>query len=169
MAIQRLRLEYIRDFPIQGIPPEACFQKLGTDERDPTGLRAHIPWSISWDTSDISSLSPTPPPLPCPSAPNIVIPAWTPGATVNPSLSDFCINNDGVSHWSSSDTALMGFAMAGVPAIVVTMVATCCGCIFYYRARERREKAERSIALQLARRDGDGMLPTVGSEQPKET
>ncbi|KAK4158278.1 hypothetical protein C8A00DRAFT_28784 [Chaetomidium leptoderma] len=177
----RFRFGFVNSFPVQGIPPEACYQNLGTepgaDEPPSTGLRAHNAWHISWASSDIPSLSPTPPALPCPSDPSVMISSWTPGATVDPSLSSLCNRNNGESTWSSSDAKSYVFVVVGLPLIAVAIIATWFGCWCHRRARRHRAKLERAAALQLAS-SGGGMsagdqeriqLRTAGSEQPKET
>ncbi|KAK4041115.1 hypothetical protein C8A01DRAFT_15092 [Parachaetomium inaequale] len=173
------RFGFVNNFPVQGIPPEACFQNLGTEPgADPpsTGLRAHNAWHISWASSDIPSLSPAPPALPCPSDGNMVISSWAPGATVDPSLSGLCNHNDGVSRMSPSDTRSFWFLVVGLPLIVVAVIAAWSGWWCHRRSRRHRAKLERAAGLQLASSAGgmsagdrERILRTAGSEHPKET
>ncbi|KAK4031702.1 hypothetical protein C8A01DRAFT_51311 [Parachaetomium inaequale] len=141
--------DYVNSFTAQGIDSEACLQNLGTesgaDMAPPsTGLRAHNAWHISWASSDIPSLSPTPPALPCPSDRHVVIYSWTPGATVDPSLSSECNRHDGEPSGSNSDfTRLIWFALVGVPIIIVAIIATSVW-VWYRRRRRRNREAEPS-------------------------
>ncbi|KAL2127333.1 hypothetical protein VTI74DRAFT_10894 [Chaetomium olivicolor] len=151
------RFNFVNGFPVQGIPSEACYQNLGTEPRagpPSTGLRAHNAWHISWAFSDTLSLSPTPPALPCPSDPSVVISSWTPGAVVDPSLSSLCNHNDGVSTWSPSETRSLWFLIVGLPLIVVTVIAAWSGWGCHRRSRRHRAKLEKMAALQLASTGG---------------
>jgi hypothetical protein len=165
----------------QGISYEACFQNRGTEAYGPsTGMRVHNAWHISWATTDLSSLSPTPPTVPCPTNPSVVIPSWTPGATIDPSLSGNCNQGDVQEHWSESATREFEFLVYGMPVIGLVLIFLAAGCWCHKRDRPRMdETVHRALASQSVvntNRDGtaagnqeEGISRGAGSEQPKET
>ncbi|KAK4120427.1 hypothetical protein N657DRAFT_161697 [Parathielavia appendiculata] len=165
--------------------PLACFANT-TDTAAPTAtaspagsphrLRVHNAWHISWDASDISSLSPTPPPFaPCTTSP--VIRSWVPGATVEPNAffvpGGACEWNDGTSRWSKGETIGMWFLMVGVPIIGLAILATCLGCWCRRRRRRVRDGRETGTSLwrlesrqsDMAKADGNG-IRTDGGPRP---
>jgi hypothetical protein len=169
----RFTLDGIPQFQVRGISSEACFQNRGTEHYGPsTGMRVHNAWHISWASSDVASLTPAPPTLPCPSNPSVVIPSWTPGATVDPGLSGQCSSqtNDGVDRWSGSTSSGFQFLAIGLPVIGVVLIAAWAGWWWRRRSRRRREKLERAQALALQLADQEGVSrPSAGLGQPKET
>ena len=168
-------LDFFARPQVQGISTAACLQNRGTGHHVPsTGMRAHNPWLISWASSDLASLSPAPPTVPCSSDPTVVITFWTPGATVDPDLSSKCDQNDGAERWSASATQNYWFMVVGLPLLFAVLIAWSTGCFCYGRARRHRAKLERAAALELVRTgapisagDRESRLPAAGSEQPK--
>jgi hypothetical protein len=155
-------LSFIDSLPINGISGTACFQDIadpGTTTASespfsilaraqsaesrlyPNGLRVHNAWHISWEASDVVTLSPPPPRLPCPTS---VLSTWVPGATVDPNLlgSACDSNNDGTSHMSESETRVFWFLVIGLPIILLTLVATCFGVWCHRRRKARKAKTQ---------------------------
>ncbi|KAK4100218.1 hypothetical protein N658DRAFT_497447 [Parathielavia hyrcaniae] len=168
---------------IDGISPTACFANISdttaptataSSALSPHGFRVHNAWHISWEASDIPSLSPTPPPFAtCITSP--VIRSWVPGATVEPDaflVPEGVECNDGTSRWSKAQTASFFFLIVGLPTIILAIVVTClvvCCCRRRRRVREGREREGgpwRLVAkADIAQADGDGVR-TGGGPRP---
>ncbi|KAK4031653.1 hypothetical protein C8A01DRAFT_21172, partial [Parachaetomium inaequale] len=94
--------------------------------------------------SDIPSLSPTPPQLPCSTS------AVVPGATVEPDLVSrgTCNSNDGILRMSSGRTGTFWFLAVGLPIIILAIIATCVGV--WYRRRRCRSGKEEIVGVRLS-------------------
>ncbi|KAF2994335.1 hypothetical protein E8E14_003117 [Neopestalotiopsis sp. 37M] len=111
----------------------------------PRVFSVHNAWQISWESSDVATLSPSPPLLPCFYSP---LSSWIPGETVDPSFYASACPNDGESHWSDSSVQGFFFIVIGLPIIgflgIVTCIAVCC-C---RRRRRKRAKARAKAGRQ---------------------
>ncbi|KAH6628875.1 hypothetical protein F5144DRAFT_580364 [Chaetomium tenue] len=104
---------------IEGISYRACFQTIDggatTASAPSSGLRVHNAWRIAWESSDITSMSPTPPQLPCSNPGMVKISSWVPGATLDLALaSGTCESSP--QGGSSSDYAAMIYLSANYRA-----------------------------------------------------
>jgi hypothetical protein len=95
----------------------------------------------------------------------VVIPSWTPGATVDPSLSGQCYQNDGVDRWSASTSRGFEFLAYGLPVIGVVVIAAWAGWWCHRRSRRRRDKPGAGSAAG----DQEGISQSADSGLPKET
>jgi hypothetical protein len=88
-------------------------------------------WHIAWKPSDTSSLSPTPPSLPC-----TTLSTWLPG-DVAPTPG--CSNDINGDTDEGAGNTLMGLAI-GLPVGIFFLIFFCClGCC-YVRNRDKRKK-----------------------------
>lgn len=136
--ISGFNFSFITDLTIPGISTTACFKEISgepTPSAEPShnGWQVHNAWDISWGPSDVATLSPPPPQLPCTTS---VLDVWVPGGAVTPKLpADVC--NDDLSHASESEIAGMRFMMIGLPIIGILSVASC-GAMWCHRRRKAR-------------------------------
>lgn len=80
-------------------------------------------WHISWQTTDVATLSPQPPTLEA----GEIIPSWVPGSALDRPIRD----NWGV----GMSPSLFWFLVVGIPLIVVALIAGCCTYCFCLRRR----------------------------------
>ncbi|CAG9975176.1 unnamed protein product [Clonostachys byssicola] len=115
-----------------------------------TTLSIHNAWLISWDPSDASTLSPSPPMLRCTES---AVDVWVPGeTTVVPGRAlDKCGPGE-----SPRFGGLTGFLVIGLPLICVFLVVSC-GTFFCLRHRKHRERRHvmRASASQISKKDED--------------
>ncbi|KAL3440396.1 hypothetical protein BJX65DRAFT_314816 [Aspergillus insuetus] len=104
----------------------------------PHGLRVHNAWHITWEASDVPSLSPSPPDLG--SCTTLALATWVPGTPVDAESLACGTTNDGASHSSNSDTALFRFLVIGIPVIAVVVLGV--GAVVFWRRRRRRKGEE---------------------------
>lgn len=99
-----------------------------------TTLSIHNAWLISWDPSDASTLSPSPPMLKCTES---VVDMWVPGETtvVPGEALDKCGPRE-----SPRFGGLTGFLVIGLPLICVFLLVSCCSffCLRHRKHKERR-------------------------------
>jgi hypothetical protein len=99
-----------------------------------TGTALYPAWHITWEASDISTLSPQPPTL----TSSMRVPVWTPGMTLAPG--DYDDNGRGKGPSTSGrglDGSLFWFLIVGLPVILVVFVG---GGVFWCCRRMRRDK-----------------------------
>ncbi|KAL2842584.1 hypothetical protein BJX68DRAFT_270523 [Aspergillus pseudodeflectus] len=159
-------LSYLSGIPIADTAANACFQPITTDTTStspastastttnsderatirttntanpfPDGLRVHEAWHITWEASDVSTLSPSPPDLG--SCTTVALPSWVPGEPVDSDSLACRSTNNGASHSSDSDTALFRFLVIGIPVIGATVV--CIGAVVCWRRRRKRKREQ---------------------------
>lgn len=127
------------DMSIQGVSSLACFKDpsatvLPTPVAYPNGMQIHNAWHISWNSSDIKFLSPTPPALDC----SQYIPTWVPGQSV---AETSCSNPDDTSLYPAP---VLWFLAVGIPLITVALIAACCTLCFRHRRKERKARESRA-------------------------
>ncbi|KAL2810105.1 hypothetical protein BJX63DRAFT_434625 [Aspergillus granulosus] len=162
-------LSYLSGIPIPDTAANACFQPIPTTAPSPSstttdpdtqtttaatnpfphGLRVHEAWHITWEASDASTLSPSPPDLG--SCTTIALESWVPGAPVDSGSLACRSSSDGTSHSSSSDTALFRFLVIGIPVIGVVVIGF--GAVFCWRRRRKRGRDRRVGGIA---REGSG-------------
>ncbi|KAJ3495358.1 hypothetical protein NLG97_g3453 [Lecanicillium saksenae] len=134
------------------------------------GVKAHYPWSIFWQSQDVSTLSPSPPTLK--DCLNTQIATWVPGTPVQAKNVESCVPwNDGTDRWHFTDRPELMFAVIGVPIMLLGLVAL---CYWYWRVRpvqkrKRRERKKRQMLPGSAQ--GQQQSHDSGSQQlpPKPT
>ncbi|CAH0023210.1 unnamed protein product [Clonostachys rhizophaga] len=121
-----------------------------------TTLGIHNAWLISWDPSDASTLSPSPPMLKCTES---VVDMWVPGeTTVVPGKAlDKCGPGE-----SSRFGGLTGFLVIGLPLICVFLLVSCCSflCLRRRKHKERRHvmramETDRASVTRITKKDKD--------------
>lgn len=154
---------------LASIQSPACIQTLGpvtttTDNEGwtTTTMKTTAPitsvlvqnaWHISWQTTDVKHLTPSPPPWPC--SDNYGYPTWVPTVSITPEPN--CNDGQYVDH---SFDALGRFLYIGLPIICVAVLLSCCAC--FYRAgrlggaprrRRMQARAKRAARAGQARED----------------
>lgn len=125
----------IQDLSVNGYSTPACFKDAYAtspplDRLNPDGaITVHMPWHISWASSDRPMLTPTPPALDCGQR----ISKWIPGESI---AQDSC-KPENREHQS---TSLYFFLVIGLPVILLTLIAGCCAHCCIRRRKEKRPK-----------------------------
>lgn len=112
------------------------------------GVQAHYPWSIYWQSQDVSTLSPSPPTLK--DCIYVQISTWVPGTPVRAKSRDSCMPwNDGTGRWNFTDRSDLMCAVIGGPIMLLGLVAL---CYWYWRVRpgQKRRRRERKKRERLA-------------------
>ncbi|ERS95375.1 hypothetical protein HMPREF1624_08253 [Sporothrix schenckii ATCC 58251] len=118
-----------------------------------TSVLVQNAWHISWQTTDVQHLTPSPPPWPC--SDNYGYPTWVPTVSITPEPN--CKDGHYVDH---SFDALARFLYIGLPIICAAVLLSCCAC--FYRAgrlggaprrRRMQARAERAARAEQARED----------------
>jgi len=135
---------HVVNLVVEGISPPACFQTIAvkaTARSAPAGLRVHNAWQISWASSDIASLSPPPPQLPC--STGIALASWVPGINPVPSA-NICRNYIEQIQEHGPDVNVIGpwVAVIGVPNIFAALLVT---CLVGWCRRRRRDKRKQTL------------------------
>jgi len=155
------KLSDVVNLVVEGISPVACFQTIAADMQATAtsaqdGLRVHNAWQISWASSDIASLSPPPPQLPC--STGIALASWVPGINPVPSA-NICRNyiEENPEHGPAVNGIGVWFAVVGVPIIIVALLVT--WLVLWCRRRRRHEREQTlgsgSRAGDMAERPSD--------------
>ncbi|KAK7959561.1 uncharacterized protein PG986_004415 [Apiospora aurea] len=106
----------------------------------PEGIQMHNPYKISWQATDMSTLSPTPPTLTCSGG----LYSWDPGEAAEP---QHCNDNEG-GHTRTSDAVGFWFGACGARIIVAVLLGACVGWWRHHVRRDRKEeKARRAAGL----------------------
>ncbi|KAL8337075.1 hypothetical protein RB601_008535 [Gaeumannomyces tritici] len=131
-----------------------CLQTITFTESYRGGhVKVHRSWHVSWEASDTTSMSPTPPELPCYDP---TVTSWLPGETIP---EQYCrpmpLPND--DEWNQS---VAWFLIVGVPLLFVALVATACFVCCLCRRRRRQNSKDN------AEQTKEEKLEQIHNEQP---
>lgn len=128
------------DVTLRSLDTMACISPIGVEATAassnspvpfPNGMQIHNAYQISWDATDKATLSLTPPKFDdgC----SATLDEWVPGASVG-SLP--CNNRSEAKSWNG----LLLFLEAGIPIIVVVLIASCGGFCFHKSRKRKRAR-----------------------------
>lgn len=110
----------------------------------PRAIRAHVPWDISWQKTDVATLSPSPPPLKA--CWNVQISTWIPGSVVKKSSRAPCDQFNGEDHLPN--ILGPGYMFIWLPILVfLFIVGGCTSCLCHHRKQERKKKLRAAANL----------------------
>lgn len=158
--------------PVYELSSTACVHEISPGQAT-TSFRAHNPWKITWEASDLTNLGPSPPNLDLPCGWSTELSTWIPGSTVDPSFisrQDECAsimntNNPPSRPRPSNMNDNANFRVVGLPVIgslaLFGFIVWFC-CYWSQRRRDKRRAVQAPHQGDVAGAGGQ----TAGEENP---